>query len=369
MLHRLARGFYIPRLYADFNTKASAEYWNYQDFKPEWGSLKPYKHVEELGTGKFATVTKALNQDDDQYYTLKQLKPLKNSSMIKYNREIKVLQNLKGGPNIPILHDQVRNEKDDTVTLVLEYIDGASFREISAKLNGFEIRYYFYELLRSLDYAHSHGIMHRDLKPGNIMIDHKARKIRLIDWGLAEFYKPNLKHNLRVSTMNYKAPELLAHCKLYHYSIDSWSLGVTLAAVLFKKDPFFYGKDLIDQLLCIVGFCGTEALFTYTTKHNLILPDELRGHLVYEDKKDFWMYASQENSDFVTQDAIELLEKLLVMDHDTRILAREAMRFPFFKQVRDFHRKLQRGDRDLPEESLETARILLNSGHFSKALS
>lgn len=51
-----------------------------------------------------------------------------------------------------------------------------------------EIRYYIYELLLALDYCHSQGIMHRDVKPHNIVIDHENRKLRLIDWGLAEFY-------------------------------------------------------------------------------------------------------------------------------------------------------------------------------------
>ena len=51
-------------------------------------------------------------------------------------------------------------------------------------------RFYLYELLRALDYCHSMGIMHRDVKPHNVMIDHENRRLRLIDWGLAEFYHP-----------------------------------------------------------------------------------------------------------------------------------------------------------------------------------
>ena len=54
----------------------------------------------------------------------------------------------------------------------------------------YDIRGYLYELLRALDYCHSMGIMHRDVKPHNVMIDHENRRLRLIDWGLAEFYHP-----------------------------------------------------------------------------------------------------------------------------------------------------------------------------------
>ena len=53
-----------------------------------------------------------------------------------------------------------------------------------------DFRFYLYELLRALDYCHSMGIMHRDVKPHNVMIDHENRRLRLIDWGLAEFYHP-----------------------------------------------------------------------------------------------------------------------------------------------------------------------------------
>lgn len=53
------------------------------------------------------------------------------------------------------------------------------------------------------------GIMHRDVKPHNVMIDHENRKLRLIDWGLAEFYHPGQEYNVRVASRYFKGPELL----------------------------------------------------------------------------------------------------------------------------------------------------------------
>ena len=76
------------------------------------------------------------------------------------------------------------------------------------------------------------GIMHRDVKPHNIMIDHDKRELRLIDWGLAEFYFPGKDYNVRVASRYFKGPELLVDYQYYDYSLDIWSLGTTMAGMV-----------------------------------------------------------------------------------------------------------------------------------------
>ncbi|XP_064815784.1 casein kinase II subunit alpha'-like, partial [Oncorhynchus masou masou] len=120
-------------------------------------------------------------------------------------------------------------------------------QELYQKLTDFDIRFYVYELLKALDYCHSMGIMHRDVKPHNVMIDHQTRKLRLIDWGLAEFYHPAQEYNVRVASRYFKGPELLVDYQLYDYSLDMWSLGCMLASMIFLKEPFFHGQDNYDQ--------------------------------------------------------------------------------------------------------------------------
>ena len=100
------------------------------------------------------------------------------------------------------------------------------------ELSDFEIRYYIYELLLALDFSHSQGIMHRDVKPHNIMIDYEKKELRLIDWGLAEFYFPKQEYNVRVATRYFKSPELLVGYKYYDYSLDMWSLGCMFASMV-----------------------------------------------------------------------------------------------------------------------------------------
>ena len=77
------------------------------------------------------------------------------------------------------------------------------------KLSDRDIKLYMYELLKTLDFCHSKGVMHRDVKPNNLMIDHLNKKIKLIDWGLAEYYHPNTAYNVRVASRYFKGPELL----------------------------------------------------------------------------------------------------------------------------------------------------------------
>lgn len=137
-----------------------------------------------------------------------------------------------------------------------------------------DIRLYTYKILQALEYAHSHGIMHRDVKPLNIVIDHASRDLRLIDWGLADYYLPDQEYNVRVASRYYKGPELLVDDKLYHYSLDIWSLGCTLAGMLFKIDTMFKGSDNFDQLARIVKVLGTEELYNYVKKYKLTIPPE-----------------------------------------------------------------------------------------------
>ena len=114
-------------------------------------------------------------------------------------------------------------------------------------LTEYEIRYYLLHLLVALDHLHSCGIMHRDVKPHNVMIDHSKRELRLIDWGLAEFYHPGKEYNVRVASRYFKGPELLVDLQDYDYSLDMWSLGCMFAGMIFRKEPFFAGIPALNR--------------------------------------------------------------------------------------------------------------------------
>lgn len=155
----------------------------------------------------------------------------------------------------------------------MEYVETGDedFRTLYKKLTDFDIRYYLYEILKALDFCHSKGVIHRDVKPHNIMIDHAQRKVRLIDWGLAEFYHPNQEYNVRVASRYFKGPELLVDHQTYHYALDIWSLGCMFAGMMFQREPFFQGKDNYDQLVKITKVLGTEGLYAYVERNKIDL--------------------------------------------------------------------------------------------------
>ncbi|XP_019365555.1 PREDICTED: casein kinase II subunit alpha isoform X2 [Gavialis gangeticus] len=189
------------------------------------------------------------------------------------------------------------------------------------------------KILKALDYCHSMGIMHRDVKPHNVMIDHEHRKLRLIDWGLAEFYHPGQEYNVRVASRYFKGPELLVDYQMYDYSLDMWSLGCMLASMIFRKEPFFHGHDNYDQLVRIAKVLGTEDLYDYIDKYNIELDPRFNDILGRHSRKRWERFVHSENQHLVSPEALDFLDKLLRYDHQSRLTAREAMEHPYFYPI------------------------------------
>lgn len=126
------------------------------------------------GRGKYSEVFEGINVVNYQKCVAKVLKPVKKK---KIKREIKILQNLSGGPNIVALLDVVRDSQSKTPSLIFEHINNTDFRSLYPKFYDIDVRFYILELLKALDYCHSKGIMHRDVKPHNVMIDHENRQV------------------------------------------------------------------------------------------------------------------------------------------------------------------------------------------------
>ena len=320
-------------VYTDVNDKKPKEYWDYENLQVSWGEQDDYEVVRKVGRGKYSEVFEGVRaQAVDQKCIIKILKPVKKK---KIKREIKILQNLAGGINIISLLDVVREPQSKTPSLVFEYVNNTDFKVLYPNLTDYDIRFYLMELLKALDFSHSQGIMHRDVKPHNIMIDHEKRQLRLIDWGLAEFYHAGKEYNVRVASRYFKGPELLVDLQDYDYALDLWSLGCVFAGMIFRKEPFFNGHDNYDQLVRIAKVLGTQELHAYLNKYRIELDLHLEALVGRHSRKPWSKFVNADNQHLVTPEAIDFLDKLLRYDHQERITAKEAQKHPFFDPVRD----------------------------------
>jgi casein kinase II subunit alpha len=172
--------------------------------------------------------------------------------------------------------------------------------------------------------------MHRDVKPHNVMIDHSQRTLRLIDWGLAEFYHAGREYNVRVASRYYKGPELLVDLQTYDYSLDMWSLGCMLGGMVFKKEPFFHGHDNYDQLVKIARVLGTDGLFAYLSKYNMELDAHFDEMIGTHPRRPWTKFITSENQHLVSEECLDFIDLLLRYDHAERILPKEAMNHAYF---------------------------------------
>lgn len=174
--------------------------------------------------------------------------------------------------------------------------------------------------------------MHRDIRPQNVMIDHDNRKVnwviikysseaktilqlRLTGWDLSEFYHEGTTYSVRVASAFFKAPELLVDFQEYDYSLDMWSLGVMVASMVFRREPFFHGNSNTDLLIKIANVLGTEDLLNYVEKYKIDLDQQCNGTFRIFPKKDWHSFANVENRKFVTNEAVNFLDNLLRYDH------------------------------------------------------
>ncbi|KZV95191.1 Pkinase-domain-containing protein [Exidia glandulosa HHB12029] len=322
----------VSRVYKDACETLGPAWYEYTSLQVEWGAQEPYEIMRRVGRGKYSEAFEGMHISTGQHVLIKVLKPVKR---FKIKRELKILQNIASSSgaanaNIVRLFDIVRDPVSKIPSLVTEFVENTDFRVLYATFRDADVRFYMFRLLEALDFVHSKGIMHRDVKPHNVMIDHSKRQLRLIDWGLAEFYHPNQTYNVRVASRCFKGPELLVGYEYYDYSLDLWSFGCMFAAMIFRKEPFFHGHDNHDQLVRIAKVLGTDELWAYIDKYEVTLApifDEILGRYP---KKPWTKFVTSENQRFLSNDAIDLLDGLLVYDHAKRLTAREAMEHRYF---------------------------------------
>ncbi|KAE8880167.1 Cyclin-dependent kinase 2 [Phytophthora fragariae] len=288
-----------------------------------------YQRIEKggsIGEGTYGVVYKSLDLKTQQVVALKRIRLETEDDGIPSTalREISVLRELEH-PNIVRLLDCLQEE--GKLFLVFEFMDKDLKRFMEHKLGKLEpgqIKSLLYQLLKGLAFSHSRGIMHRDLKPQNLLVN-VTGELKIADFGLARaFSLPIKKYTHEVVTLWYRAPEILLGQEVYCPPVDIWSVGVIFAEMVSKK-PIFTGDSEIDQLYRIFMTLGTpnEASWPGVTKLRDYAPTFPKWK-----RKDLRELFPQ-----LEESGLNLLESMLRYDPGERISAKEALRHPYFDDV------------------------------------
>ncbi|XP_010929623.1 probable serine/threonine-protein kinase At1g54610 [Elaeis guineensis] len=285
-----------------------------------------FQKLAKIGSGTYSNVYKARDLETGRMVALKKVRfeAVEPESVRFMVREIAVLRRLDH-PNVVKLEGLATSRVSAALYLVFEYMEHDLAGLASAPGVRFtepQVKCYMKQLLSGLEHCHSRGVLHRDVKCSNLLLNNEGI-LKIADFGLASTFDPNHKRRMtsRVVTLWYRAPELLLGATYYGVGVDLWSAGCILAELLEGK-PILPGRTEVEQLHRIFKLCGTpsdkywkKSKLPYAT---IVKPQHRYKRCIAETFKDF------------SASALSLVETLLAIDPDERCTATAALNSEFF---------------------------------------
>jgi len=275
--------------------------------------LNTYTFIKRLGEGTYGQVS--VYEKGGSTYAIKRMDLSEYQELnAVVLREVSVLRELIH-PNVAkLLHVMVDGEKL-AIYLVFELMssDISSAVESTKSPDLKHVKKQFYQMASAIAYMHARGIMHRDLKPGNILQNADGSVIKIADFGLARRVSQGGMYTPGMITLWYRPPEMLSDEREYGLKVDVWSLGCILAE-MFMHRPLFaqYEEDKMLKDIESLRFPDPTSQKTLNTKERL----KKRVRLP--------------NGSTLPDDAIDLLDKMLEIDPNKRISARDILLHPYF---------------------------------------
>ncbi|KAK9453550.1 kinase-like domain-containing protein [Dipodascopsis uninucleata] len=288
------------------------------------GSASQYQQLEKLGEGTYATVYKGRNRMTGELVALKEISlDSEEGTPSTAIREISLMKELKH-ENVMALYDVIHTE--NKLNLVFEYMDKDLKKFMDSRgdhgiLDHALIKSFMHQLLEGIAFCHDNRVLHRDLKPQNLLINSKG-VLKIGDFGLARaFGIPVNTFSNEVVTLWYRAPDVLLGSRTYSTSIDMWSAGCILAE-LYTGRPLFPGTTNEDQLQKIFRLLGTP---TERTWPNISQLPNYRSNLTIYPPQDLRAILPQ-----IDPLGMDLLCAMIQMRPENRISARDALKHPWF---------------------------------------
>ncbi|XP_031552484.1 mitogen-activated protein kinase 1-like [Actinia tenebrosa] len=330
-----------------------------------------YSNLNYIGEGAYGMVCSALDNQTGQRVAIKKISPFEHQTYCQRTlREIKILRRFKHENIIGILDiiraPTIEDMKD--VYIVQSLMETDMYKLLkSQKLSNDHICYFLYQILRGLKYIHSANVLHRDLKPSNLLLNTTC-DLKICDFGLARVADPEHDHTgfltEYVATRWYRAPEIMLNSKGYSKAIDIWSVGCILGEMLSNR-PIFPGKHYLDQLNLILNILGSPS----EDDLQCIKNDKARSYLESLPFKPKVPWTRVFNN--ANPKALDLIDKMLTFNPNTRITIEESLAHPYLEQYYDpgdepiaeepfrFETELD----DLPKESLKEL-IFQETSHY-----
>ncbi|XP_039149940.1 cyclin-dependent kinase 14 isoform X2 [Drosophila simulans] len=229
-----------------------------------FGKQEAYVKLEPLGEGSYATVYKGFSKLTYQRVALKEIR-LQEEEGAPFTaiREASLLKELKHS-NIVTLHDIVHTR--ETLTFVFEYVNTDLSQYMEKHPGGLDhrnVRLFLFQLLRGLSYCHKRRVLHRDVKPQNLLIS-DCGELKLADFGLARAKSvPSHTYSHEVVTLWYRPPDVLLGSTEYSTSLDMWGVGCIFVEMVTGMPTFPGIRDTYDQLDKIFKLLGTPTEDTW----------------------------------------------------------------------------------------------------------